>query len=689
MWGGELGRGAVWLVMMGIWAAPAAAQTDNDECLECHAVGSDVMEDMEDRYRVDPAEWMASIHADMDFACVDCHEDITDYPHDEAAPAECASCHDDAAEAFSLSIHANLPVGTNGDSPWPEINPCSACHGTHGIRAMDDPEGHAYPDNIPSTCGSCHGDSDMMVRMGGHAGAVDSYMASMHGAALSDNGSNGHDGGPGPAICTDCHGAHDVRVAADPQSRINPFNLPSTCAQCHEQEAEEYESSIHGRAFRSGISLAPTCNACHGIHKHPTPIDPSLATSERSRARITCPACHANEALMGGIGVAETRVRTYEASYHGLALKRGSKLVADCASCHGIHAIYEAADPRSMVAPENLAETCGECHPGANESFVRTPVHFGRTDDSKDAVIAGWVEKVYWVLLFSVLGGMVLHNLIIMFWYFRRKIHEERKELLRRRFSGSQVMQHAMLVTSFAVLVLTGFMLAYPDTWWAKLFVEWGLTEAVRRNIHRGGAVVMVIASVFHLVWMFVSPYGRQEMRRIAPGVRDVYEVLQNMKFHLGTTDKPATFAKYDYPAKAEYWAVVWGTVVMALTGLILWYPVIATSFMPSWVLKVSQVVHLFEAWLATLAILIFHFFYVMGHPEIYPISLAMVSGKMPEGQAKHHHPDWSSDQDAPRRRTFWGGGLKNPVDPELAKKVALKAAGKGKGKSGKGDSRS
>jgi cytochrome b subunit of formate dehydrogenase len=70
---------------------------------------------------------------------------------------------------------------------------------------------------------------------------------------------------------------------------------------------------------------------------------------------------------------------------------------------------------------------------------------------------------------------------------------------------------------------------------------------------------------------------------------------------------------------------------------------------------KVSEVIHLFEAWLATLAILIFHFFYVIAHPEVYPISLAMFHGRMPEEHAKHHHPRWSEE----------GMGPANPPDPD------------------------
>ena len=84
---------------------------------------------------------------------------------------------------------------------------------------------------------------------------------------------------------------------------------------------------------------------------------------------------------------------------------------------------------------------------------------------------------------------------------------------------------------------------------------------------------------------------------------------------------------------------------VMAVTGLALWFPVVVNEFLPFWVVKVSEVIHLFEAWLATMAVLIFHFFFVIGHPEVYPMSLSMFTGNMSEEDARHHHPEWAESE--------------------------------------------
>jgi formate dehydrogenase gamma subunit len=622
-------------------AAPARA-AGNDDCLGCHGAGADVV-DLDAQHRVDAAAFAASIHAAAGLGCIDCHAGKGDFPHaPDAAPARCSTCHADAAKAFAGSVHGHIGDKRNGSSPFPAADPCAKCHGVHDVRAVDDAQSRVYFRNIPKTCGSCHQDLAIVGPGGLTTAPFDDYQKSVHGLKLEDPNAK-------PAVCTDCHGSHDIKLAKDPSSPINPFNVPATCGLCHKQEFADFSGSVHGLAAARGVTAAPTCPDCHGIHTIKLVAAAGATPAEERLVRTTCPACHASDALTSARGVKDQRVASYFGSYHGLASKRGSERVADCASCHGIHAIYPSSDPRSRVAAANLQTTCGGCHPGASVQFTRGPVHFQATGEaSQDVVIARWVSRVYWVLLFAVIGGMLAHNAIILSWHVRRRLRDERAGPERLRFSRTQMAQHAILTVSFFTLVFTGFMLAYPDTWWSRLFLQLGLTESTRRWVHRVAALVMIAAGLQHVIWALFTPYGRAEIRRILPRLRDWDQLRQNLRFHLGRSDLPAAFAKYDYPAKAEYWALVWGTVVMALTGFVLWFPVWATSLFPFWIVKVSQVIHLFEAWLATLAILVFHFFYVIAHPEIYPLSFAMFRGTMPAAHARHHHPQWVEEEASP-----------------------------------------
>jgi len=619
------------VVLLPIVLITPAAIADNEDCFGCHAPAEEVVDP---EFQVDPEQFNASIHAEMEFTCTDCHDGIEDYPHEGESRVTCETCHDQAQEDVMASAHK--VVAEFGEES------CGVCHSVHGVRAIEDPESMVSLLNQPQTCGQCHNDVAVVVNLGLDTGLVLSYEHSVHGMART----NGN--GVTPAVCSDCHNGHRVMCACEAESSTNPFRITQTCAQCHATVVEEYEQSVHWKAFERGRTAAPTCTVCHGIHTIKHVPEPGVSATEARLVRSTCNGCHSSEALMSAFGVAEARVSSYEASYHGLVNRRGESAVADCASCHGVHAILPSTDPSSTIAPERLQETCGHCHPGVGVEFARTPVHYVEGADGADigVTIVIWVKRIYWALLFGVLGGMVLHNIVIVSWYMRRKWREEKAAKMRRRFTPGQMIQHSMLVLSFFALVISGFMLAYPDTWWSRALVDAGLHEQARRYIHRTAAAVMITASLFHLWWLVGTTYGRAELQRIAPKMRDVREVMQNMRFHLGSSKQRAAFAKYDYPAKAEYWALVWGTVVMAMTGAVLLFPVFTTSFLPHWIIKVSEVIHLFEAWLATLAILIFHFFYVFGHPEIYPFNYAMFHGGMREEHAEHEHPGWAGEEE-------------------------------------------
>ena len=100
------------------------------------------------------------------------------------------------------------------------------------------------------------------------------------------------------------------------------------------------------------------------------PIDKKTATATTAVATDSCAKCHEGVALTQEFGVASGRVTSYKDSYHGMASQLGSKVVANCASCHGVHNILPSSDPRSMINSANLAQTCGQCHIGAGTNFT-------------------------------------------------------------------------------------------------------------------------------------------------------------------------------------------------------------------------------------------------------------------------------------------------------------------------------
>jgi cytochrome b subunit of formate dehydrogenase len=131
----------------------------------------------------------------------------------------------------------------------------------------------------------------------------------------------------------------------------------------------------------------------------------------------------------------------------------------------------------------------------------------------------------------------------------------------------------------------------------------------------------------------------------MAPSFQDIKDFGANIAFHTWRRRDRAGFPQYDYTQKAEYWAVVWGTVVMVITGFVLWFPTWATGWAPAWIVSISETVHYYEALLATLAIIVWHFFFVMFHPDVYPMSFIWLTGKMPEHEVQKVHGRWYEEE--------------------------------------------
>jgi cytochrome b subunit of formate dehydrogenase len=123
------------------------------------------------------------------------------------------------------------------------------------------------------------------------------------------------------------------------------------------------------------------------------------------------------------------------------------------------------------------------------------------------------------------------------------------------------------------------------------------------------------------------------------PCRRDVSDARQNLLHNLGLSANKPRFGRFSYMEKMEYWALVWGTLVMALTGVIMAFENLFISLLTKLGWDISRTVHFYEAWLATLAILVWHLYYVIFNPEVYPMNTAWISGQMPESVMAEEHP--------------------------------------------------
>ena len=215
---------------------------------------------------------------------------------------------------------------------------------------------------------------------------------------------------------------------------------------------------------------------------------------------------------------------------------------------------------------------------------------------------------------------------------------EEEKYL---RMTLNERIQHFFLLTSFITLVITGFALKFPEAMWVRwMFGNYG--EAgfeLRGDIHRIAAVIMTAVSFYHIFYVSFTQRGRKLVKDLWFRKQDITDLSNAFKYYTGKIKERPKFGRFSYIEKAQYWAVVWGTVVMGATGGVLWFentflPVISNSGM-----DIATAIHFYEAILASLAIFVWHFYFVIYNPDVYPMNKAWFKGFLTREEMELEHP--------------------------------------------------
>lgn len=357
---------------------------------------------------------------------------------------DCLACHSDPGaarangrpvvvkpEPFGGSVHGQAGVA------------CVDCHADLA-RTAEFPHAEKL---APAQCATCHDKTVASYDHGVHAQARRSHVNLT------------------AATCVDCHGSHDIKPAADPESRTHHLKLLETCGRCHGDEAiikrgniaignvvDLFRDSIHGRALiRSGLSVAPTCTDCHNSHDILRKTDPASRVF-RKTIPATCGHCHEGIArdywasihgqhvrnnsplapvctschtahdiqradvegwkldVINECGTChEESIRTYRDTFHGQVTALGYTRVASCADCHGSHSIVPKSDPRSLVSSARVVSTCKKCHAGATSGFARFDPH-GDPGNRERNPLLFYTSKFMKMLLFGVFAFFGIHT---------------------------------------------------------------------------------------------------------------------------------------------------------------------------------------------------------------------------------------------------------------------------------------
>ena len=336
--------------------------------------------------------------------------------------------------------------------------------------------------------------------------------------------------------------------------------------------------------------------------------------------------------------------------------------MANCASCHGVHNILPSTDSKSTINKANLDTTCGQCHKGVTQKFTQNKVHMDGAQSADIGTIAvRWVRWLYLLLIFGVIGAMFLHNAII--WRSKAVARRRMQNPMMVRMTENQRWQHLILLTSFIILVITGFALKFPNSWIAAVL---GNGERLRSITHRIAGVILIAAGIYHVFYLIVTREGRKLIWDLAPRPKDAFDVWATMRYYLGLGGDRPQYARFNYAEKAEYWALVWGTALMAVTGIMLWAKVWVGNLLARWWVDVATSIHFYEAILATLAIIVWHFYQVFLDPDVYPMNWAWWDGKMPVEHYRHEHALDKESLAEPVKSSEGGGGHGTPSGEDM-----------------------
>jgi formate dehydrogenase gamma subunit len=211
------------------------------------------------------------------------------------------------------------------------------------------------------------------------------------------------------------------------------------------------------------------------------------------------------------------------------------------------------------------------------------------------------------------------------------------------RMTLNERVQHFFLLSSFITLVITGFALKFPESlWvtWIRLILGEG-AFGFRGDLHRIAAVLMVAVSLYHLRYIIFTKRGREFVADMWFKKTDITDITKTLKYYFNRSKEHPKYRRFSYIEKMEYWAVVWGTVIMGATGSVLWFentfmPVISNSGM-----DIATAIHYYEAILASLAILVWHFYFVIFNPDVYPMNKAWFTGTLSKEEMELEHPLW------------------------------------------------
>jgi cytochrome b subunit of formate dehydrogenase len=208
------------------------------------------------------------------------------------------------------------------------------------------------------------------------------------------------------------------------------------------------------------------------------------------------------------------------------------------------------------------------------------------------------------------------------------------------RMTLNERAQHLNLAINFTILVITGFALSFPKAFWVSPITDVPAGMTIRGFLHRLCGVATVCLGGYHVLYCIFTKRGRGIIKDMIPGLKDAIDLWETLKnnFFINRPAKTLKMPRFNFREKLEYLGLIWGTLVMTVTGFILWFEMEWLKYFPKWTFDLARTIHFYEAVLATLTIIVWHFYSVIFNPDIYPMSWAWITGDLTEHEMEEEH---------------------------------------------------
>jgi cytochrome b subunit of formate dehydrogenase len=550
-------------------------------------------------------------------ACLTCHDGSKELKL-TGKDGKPRAAHPLKADALAAGVHAKLQ--------------CSDCH----KDVIDNQAPHKKTAAAAPDCLSCHqtlwdeakkaGQDKARPALGLVITQAEKQRLSIHSKPNADDPKQVN------ATCSGCHDSHGFSRPAPgtPQQAALRLSIPATCGTCHEEQLEEYSSSVHGKAvLTKHDAKGAICSDCHNPHG----IDKTSTAAAKLGAVQACAGCHKENSA------------SYGDTYHGQITALGYTNTAKCFSCHGSHDILGPNDPKSKVHADNRLKTCQQCHKQASLNFVSFQPHGNAHDFKRYPQI--WLTTKFMVgLLAGTFAFFWIHLILWLYRESRERLQGKTRPLVRvdllgippgkrvRRFGPWWRLGHLLFAVSLMILTLTGMTLMYAGSDWAPVVMRRFGGPVVAGWVHRVNALVFTAVFLVHLVYIGIFLVRNRKTFKwfgpdsLIPNWQDLKDVIAMFKWFFGRGPRPV-FDRWTYWEKFDYWAPFWGVAIVGVTGFLMWFPQLASSILPGWVFNVAAITHGEEAFLAAVFLFTVHFFNNHFRPEKFPFDDVMFTGSM------------------------------------------------------------